>query len=411
MNKIRCEICKVQFLRITNTHLKTRHGITIQKYKEMFPDALIDSIGLANRRVKHLKGKTYTEIYGIKKSTELKKKRSQTTKINWRINPSKISIKKEAEEKKQLIALERKINPPLLGRPRKPEKLGNALCNNCGIEFTYDKNDRSGLFCSIDCSIEYSRRHSTDYRIKAIAHYPYKCDICGLTERLVVHHSDGNRLNNDISNLRILCPTCHRNQHKSPSSYRGVFSDVAIERGVRDILSGLRVDLRDSNFVETPKRVAKMFAEVLEGLLPESKEEIKSMLSKTFPCDTQDMVIIKDICCWSMCPHHLLPVKYAINIGYIPDKKVLGLSKIPRLAILLAKRPVLQEQLVHDISTEIEKNTNAKGVIVNILGEHMCMQMRGVKAAGASAEATAVTGYFKENKDGCKDEFISRIRR
>lgn len=184
-----------------------------------------------------------------------------------------------------------------------------------------------------------------------------------------------------------------------------------IEKGMRDILSAMQIDIKDPNFTDTPKRVAKMYYEIFEGMLPGAKEEIQKMLTKTFPCDNQDMIIIKDIRCWSMCPHHFLPVKYRINVGYIPHKKVLGLSKIPRLVILLAKQPVLQEQLVHDIAKELEENTLAKGVIVNVIGEHLCMQMRGVKVDGCSAETTAVRGFFRDNKDGCKDEFMSRISR
>ncbi len=194
-----------------------------------------------------------------------------------------------------------------------------------------------------------------------------------------------------------------------PKSQQGYFDEDAIKSAIEQVLKGLKINVEDANFFDTPKRVAKMFAEIFEGLLPSSQEEIKAMLSKTFPCDNQDMIIIRDIICWSMCPHHLLPVKYCINMAYIPNQKVLGLSKLPRLAILLAKQPILQEQLVHDIALTLEKYTKAKGVIVNIRGAHLCMQMRGVKAQETTAEATSARGCFIDNDSKCKDEFMSRI--
>lgn len=183
-----------------------------------------------------------------------------------------------------------------------------------------------------------------------------------------------------------------------------------IENGFKEILTGLKVDLKDENFIETPQRVAKMYAEVLEGILPGAEDEIQKQLTKTFPCDNNNMIIVSNILCWSMCPHHFLPVKYMINVGYIPDKRVLGLSKIPRLVILLAKKPIIQEQLTHEITTIIDKFTDSLGSIVTVCGEHLCMQMRGVKAQGSVAITTAVTGYFAENKDDCKSEFLSRIK-
>jgi GTP cyclohydrolase I len=182
-----------------------------------------------------------------------------------------------------------------------------------------------------------------------------------------------------------------------------------IEELTKNLLLELKIDISDPNFVETPKRVARMYDEIFEGLSPKSEEEIETQLSKTFPCDNNEMITIPNILCWSMCPHHFLPVKYDVCIGYIPDKMVLGLSKLPRLAILLAKRPVLQEQLTYDICMYLEKHAEPLGAIVTISGEHLCMQMRGVKATGCKAITTSVTGLFSTNDRGCKDEFLSRI--
>lgn len=408
MEKIKCLLCNRKFKRITNTHLNNKHNTTIKQYKKMFPDALIETQALAIRRVQRNKGKTYAEIYGKQKAKKLKKIRSEATLQDWNTNPIRLQIKKISEEKRK----EEKSKIKFIGRPRQPDNFGNSICKNCGKEFTYRKSDSTGKFCCHVCYIEYSKRNANGYRIKAFSNLPHICDECGVPEsksKLLVHHKDSNRYHNELENLQILCPVCHQTKHKRGAAIRGKFSTPAIQAGFREIMSGLKIDIKDSNFFETPQRVAKMYKEVLEGILPSAKEEIKNQLSKTFPCDNNNMIIIQNIVCWSMCPHHFLPVKYKINIGYIPNKKVLGLSKIPRLAILLAKRPILQEQLSHDIVEIFNKYTKPLGVIVNITGEHLCMQMRGVKAVNSKAITTSATGLLLKNDAGCKDEFINRI--
>ncbi len=418
MRKIKCLLCSQKFRRITNTHLFKSHNITIKDYRKQFPNAPIDAPGLADERVAHLRDKSYQEVYGKQKSKKLKKTRSDDAARDWNSNPKRTLCKKKSQDKLRKIAAEKKLNPPLIGRPRKLENFGNSICNNCGEEFEYRKSDSDGLFCTTGCYIEYSRRHSTNYRIKAFSYYPHCCDICKEGEkqgiRLIVHHKDENPLNNSVKNLQILCNPHHQMFHKEKAAkYRNKFSPPAIERGVRDILYGLKVDIRDDNFFDTPKRVARAYREILEGILPESEEELKNHLSKTFPSDSDQMITIKDVLCWSMCPHHLLPVKYNISIAYIPKGRVLGASKLPRLAILLAKRPVLQEQLSEDIAEFLRKHANPVGVAVYIVGEHLCMQMRGIKTQSQMITSSLKGIFLKGTTKGlaARSEFMSLIDR
>lgn len=187
------------------------------------------------------------------------------------------------------------------------------------------------------------------------------------------------------------------------------FDPVVIESGVKSIISGLNLSLDDPNFEQTPARITRAYWEILEGLLPHAEKELTTELNVTFPCDYDQIITVTGIHCWSMCPHHFLPVEYWIDIGYLPNGKVLGASKLPRAAILLAKRPVLQEQLASDIVTFIHNSTNARGVGVVIKGQHMCMRMRGVKAEDSQMITSEIIGCFRDEPP-IKAEFFRMIQ-
>jgi len=180
----------------------------------------------------------------------------------------------------------------------------------------------------------------------------------------------------------------------------------AVEKGMKDILIGMGIDLNDPNFTDTPRRVAKSFAEIFKGLFPEAKKELETQLSVTFPCDYKGMIVISDIHVWSMCPHHFLPVDYNISIGYIPNGQVLGASKLPRIATLLAKKPILQEQLTEDIVNHLQRIANPLGVIVIVKGQHLCMRMRGIKSETSAMITSSITGVFKD-EPSAKEEFFT----
>ncbi len=186
------------------------------------------------------------------------------------------------------------------------------------------------------------------------------------------------------------------------------FDDIKCENAWDSILESLNLNPYDANFVDTPQRVAKMYHEIFAGLKPDVIEELDIHLSKTFPCTYDGMVIVKGTEVWSMCPHHFLPVRYSVDIAYLPSQSVLGVSKIPRVAELLAKRPVLQEQYTQDIVDFLERSLQPKGVAVLVKGMHLCMVMRGIKSRNSEVITSAMTGAFKDNLIS-KDEFLQLV--
>ena len=167
-----------------------------------------------------------------------------------------------------------------------------------------------------------------------------------------------------------------------------------IERGVRLILEGIGEDPNRPGIVETPGRVARMFAEICGGL----HEDLSPAL-KIVPGETHDeMVIVKDIPLYSICEHHLVPFHGVAHIAYIPDGgRILGLSKLARIVDHFARRPQLQERLTTDIANLLNDRVQPKGVMVVIEAEHLCMAMRGIKKPGTTTVTSAVLGGFRRD--------------
>ncbi len=168
----------------------------------------------------------------------------------------------------------------------------------------------------------------------------------------------------------------------------------------------LGLDITDVNFTDTPKRVSRMYREILAGV-SKTDEQVKKILASAFPCDNDQLVLVKDIEVFSICPHHLLPVHYKMHIAYLPKGKVLGISKLPRLAALLAKRPVLQEQLVNDITNGLMSIDGVLGAACIAEGVHYCMVMRGAKQSKATTVTSSLKGIFLE--DNVKQELLKLI--
>jgi GTP cyclohydrolase I len=160
------------------------------------------------------------------------------------------------------------------------------------------------------------------------------------------------------------------------------------------------------NFEDTPERVARAYAEIFDGLFDDGTK-LTEILSKTFPAKSDEMITVGPIQLWSMCPHHFLPVMMRIWIAYIPKKKVLGLSKLARLAELVAKKPALQEDTTAEIAQLLQKGLQPKGAACLIRGRHLCMEMRGVKKE-AWTTTTALEGAFKEAT--ARAEFLAAVR-
>ena len=166
-----------------------------------------------------------------------------------------------------------------------------------------------------------------------------------------------------------------------------------IEAGVRMILEGVGEDPDREGLQETPARVARMYEEVFAGLT----EDPAVHFEKTFDEHCNEMVLVRDISFYSMCEHHLVPFFGKAHIAYIPapDGRVCGLSKLARLVEVYAKRPQVQERLTAQIADFIEENLNPRGVAVFIEAEHLCMTMRGARAAGALTQTSALRGCMR----------------
>ncbi len=179
--------------------------------------------------------------------------------------------------------------------------------------------------------------------------------------------------------------------------------------GYDKILEGIGLlgfDVHDENFADTAKRAAKGLHELIHDQ-KQVRTDIDALLAKTFPAKYTEMVISKHNTCFGMCPHHLLPVIYRISMAYIPTEKVLGLSKLSRLARLIARAPRLQEDLTHELADLLFENLASQGSAVYIEGLHMCMAARGVGAHEARLVTSGVRGVFLEL--ATREEFIKLV--
>ena len=165
-----------------------------------------------------------------------------------------------------------------------------------------------------------------------------------------------------------------------------------IQNAVREILIAVGEDPDREGLLETPKRVANMYEEIFAGLTEDPKKHIKLFNEQS----NDEMVIVKDIPFYSMCEHHLLPFFGKAHIGYIPsDNKIIGLSKLARIVDNFAKKPQVQERLTSDIADFLNDNLQPKGVAVIMEAEHMCMTMRGARAAGSKTQTSALRGIMR----------------
>lgn len=172
-----------------------------------------------------------------------------------------------------------------------------------------------------------------------------------------------------------------------------------IEKAVKEILYAIGEDPNREGLIETPKRVAKMYEEVFEGI-QYSNDEIAAKFNKCFKISNNDLVIVKDIPIFSYCEHHMaLMYNMTVSIAYIPKGKVLGLSKFARIAEMVGKRLQLQEKIGEDIADIIEKITDSKDILVVIEGEHSCMTARGIKSRGSKTRTATIKGAFLENSN------------
>ena len=166
-----------------------------------------------------------------------------------------------------------------------------------------------------------------------------------------------------------------------------------IEQAVTLFLEGIGEDVNREGLLDTPKRISAMCEELFVGL----KQTPEEHLSKPFQAQNNEMVIEKDISFYSVCEHHLLPFYGKVHIAYIPDGKVVGLSKIARTVEVYARRPQIQEQMTAQIADAFVEYLKPKGVMVMIEAEHMCMTMRGIKKPGSKTVTYVCRGMFEED--------------
>ena len=156
----------------------------------------------------------------------------------------------------------------------------------------------------------------------------------------------------------------------------------------------------------TPERVAKAMRYLTSGYKQNPREVINGAI---FPEENRDMVILKNVDLFSLCEHHLLPFFGKCHVGYIPDGRIIGLSKLARLIDIFARRLQVQERLTHEIAHTIREALNPKGVAVVVEAQHLCMQMRGVERQNSVAVTSSMLGAFQENY-ATREEFMQLIR-
>lgn len=178
-----------------------------------------------------------------------------------------------------------------------------------------------------------------------------------------------------------------------------------IEQGIQLILEGIGENPEREGLLQTPERIAKMYEEIYGGL----GQTAQTYLETTFQAESDEMVLEKDITFYSTCEHHLLPFYGKAHVAYVPDGKVVGLSKLARTVDVYARRPQIQEVLTAQIADALMEYLKPKGAMVMLEAEHMCMTMRGIKKPGSRTVTTASRGVFKDNRE-LKEQFLQMVR-
>lgn len=178
----------------------------------------------------------------------------------------------------------------------------------------------------------------------------------------------------------------------------------AIQEAVKTILRAVGEDPDRPGLKETPRRVAHMYMEMFAGLHIDPKRHLETVFPETY----DEMVLVKDIPFTSMCEHHLLPFSGVAHVAYIPDGKVIGLSKLARVVEEVARRPQVQERMTQQIAELIETHLKTTGVAVVISAEHSCMSIRGIKKPGSRTVTSALRGIFKDSQS-TRAEFMSLV--
>ena len=199
-------------------------------------------------------------------------------------------------------------------------------------------------------------------------------------------------------------------------NYKKYFEDIELENRsryngtvsslVQELLLALGEDPEREGLRRTPERVARMYGELLSGYSVDLDELVNEAI---FESSYEDMVVVQDIDFYSLCEHHLLPFFGKAHVAYIPNGRIIGLSKIPRLVEMFARRLQVQERMTRQIAETLDDILEPKGVAVIVEGSHMCAMMRGVKKANASMITRTMLGVFKTDKE-LREEFQANLQ-
>jgi GTP cyclohydrolase IA len=181
----------------------------------------------------------------------------------------------------------------------------------------------------------------------------------------------------------------------------------ALEDAVRQILVNVGEDPEREGLMRTPDRIARMYDEILAGYHVDPVALVNDAL---FEVEYDEMIVVKDIEFFSMCEHHMLPFFGKAHVAYIPSEKVIGLSKIPRIVEMFARRLQVQERMTQEIAELLDEILEPQGVGVIVEGAHMCSMMRGVRKENARMVTSAMVGSFKKNEK-TRNEFLEHVRR
>ena len=192
----------------------------------------------------------------------------------------------------------------------------------------------------------------------------------------------------------LVCIKCYQKEYNPKK-----VSERKIRKIAADLLVALGADLADPNFIETPRRLASVLIERF-GCNIDLDRELESFSNAVFPCESRELVVVNDIRVFSVCPHHILTVEYNIAVGYIPNGRAIGLSKIARIAKILANMPKLQEDVTQEIADIIKRYVFTEDVMVIVSGRHLCMASRGIGQINSRTVTSAVRGAFAEEKAG-----------
>lgn len=220
-------------------------------------------------------------------------------------------------------------------------------------------------------------------------------------------NSIGSRHATEVHGKRLRAET-RRGENYGKENRKGskeMVDQQKIREAVKLLLEGIGEDTTREGLIGTPDRIARMYSEIFSGM----EEGAEEHLSKVFAVEDNEMVLEKDIVFYSMCEHHMMPFYGKAHVAYVPDGKVVGLSKLARTVEVFAKRLQIQERMTGQIADAVMSDLKPQGVMVVLEAEHMCMTMRGVKKPGSKTVSIAARGVFEKNPE-LKNQFFQMLQ-